>query len=205
MSLREKITRFPVRRGFYSRSYSASWSELQGWTDKSMASNVHQVENKVWGGADENPYLKVENLTTNREVSISQTDIAKRELKVAVWLSPHFSSHLPYPPLWPTVSPELFPSLEVDAVSLQCESHPDGSARTCPCHPSRMGCTPGASSWEHFWGMRYSWGLLTDDCETRFRLVSGTLQYTADKISSVGGQSAPKARPENTIKDDSVT
>lgn len=42
-----------------------------------------QVESKVWGRADENHYLKEENLTTNREDSISQTGIAKGELKVA--------------------------------------------------------------------------------------------------------------------------
>lgn len=37
-----------------------------------------------------------------------------------------------------------------------------------------------------------------------FSLVSGTLQHTANKISSVGGQPAPKGRPKNTVKDDSV-
>lgn len=84
--------------------------------------------------------------------------------------------------------PRALPTLlEVDAVCLQCESHPDRSA-THHCHPSRMGCNPGASSWEHFWPMRYSWGLLTDDCETRFCLVSGTLQYTADCWRAISSQ-----------------
>jgi len=55
---------------------------------------------------------------------------------------------------------------------------------------------PGASSWGHLWPLRHSWLLLAGDYETRFLgLVSGTLQYTEDKISSAVEQTASQWRP----------
>lgn len=69
----------------------------------------------------------------------------------------------------------------------------------------RMSYIPGGSSWGHLCLLRHSCGLLADDCEARFRsLVSGTPQYTEDKISSAEEQPAPKGRPENTIKAASI-